>query len=82
MSAITRTALDGLGQQVADRGITAATPEELEAPALLGGATGVSPVVCEVLVDPAESEAARTRAFSRIACAVSGRVRSEHDLAA
>lgn len=82
MPTITRVTLDGLGQQVADQGITAATPEALEALAQLGEATGVNPVVCEVLVDPAEPEAARARAFSRIACAVSGRVRSAHGLAA
>lgn len=79
---ITRSSLDHLSEDVAERGIEEAPVAVLAELARMGRSAGVAPVVCEVLTDPAQPEVARVRAFSRVSSAVSGRVRPEHDLAA
>jgi hypothetical protein len=79
---LTRTALEGLARRVAESGLTAATPADLNVLAETAQVVGLNPVLAEVLVDPAEPLVARERAFSRIACAVSGPVRSGMALAA
>jgi|DEB0MinimDraft_3_1074331.scaffolds.fasta_scaffold05731_1 hypothetical protein len=79
---LTRTSLEGLSRRVADMGITAVTPTELTALTDTGSAVGVSPVLLGVLTDSDATEVTRERAFSLVACAVSGAVRSEHALAA
>jgi hypothetical protein len=79
---LTRTSLEGLARRVAESGLSAATPADLNALAETAEVIGLNPILSEVLVDPAEPIVARERAFSRIACAVSGRVRSAHALAA
>lgn len=79
---LTRTALEGLARRVAESGLAVATPADLNLLAETADVVGISPTVRSVLVDPAEPLVARERAFSIIACAVSGRVRSAHALAA
>ncbi|MFM1964403.1 MAG: hypothetical protein RL134_128 [Actinomycetota bacterium] len=79
---LTRTALEGLARRVAESGLTAATPADLNVLAATAEVVGLSPVLGEVLVDPAEPIVARERAFSLITCAVSGQVRSGVALAA
>lgn len=79
---LTRESLEGLAHSVAVAGIAATSPETLEALAETAEAVGVSPVLVEVLVDPAEPVVARERAFSLVTCAVSGVVRESHELAA
>lgn len=79
---LTRTALEGLARRVAESGLAAATPADLNALAESAQVVGLNPILAEVLVDPAEPTVARERAFSRITCAVSGRVRSGLALAA
>jgi hypothetical protein len=79
---LTRTALEGLARRVAESGLTAATPADLNVLAETAQVVGLNPILAEVLVDPTEPLAARERAFSRIACAVSGPVRSGMALAA
>lgn len=79
---LTRTSLEGLARRVAESGLAAATPADLNVLAQTAQVVGLNPVLGEVLVDPAEPLAARERAFSRIACAVSGPVRSGVALAA
>ena len=82
MSNLTRESLEGLAHRVYVAGIEATTPETLEALAETAEAVGVSPVLVEVLVDPREPVVARERAFSLVACAISGVVRDQHSLAA
>ena len=82
MTTITRESLEGLATRVAVAGISATTPDALEALAQTAEAVGVSPVLVEVLVDPAQPPVARERAFSLVSCAVSGVVREHHALAA
>ncbi|MEY3734633.1 MAG: hypothetical protein RL347_1992 [Actinomycetota bacterium] len=79
---LTRTALEGLARRVAEAGLVAATPADLNVLAETAEVIGLNPVLAEVLVDPSEPIVARERAFSRIACAVSGQVRSGVALAA
>ena len=79
---LTRTALEGLARRVAESGLAAATPVDLNQLAETAEVVGISPVVRGVMIDPSEPLVARERAFSIIACAVSGRVRSAHALAA
>lgn len=79
---LTRSALEGLARRVAESGLAAATPADLNVLAETAEVIGLSPVLGAVLVDPDEPIVARERAFSRIACAVSGRVRGSHALAA
>lgn len=79
---LTRTALEGLARRVAESGLAAATPADLHVLAETAEAYGVNPVLSAVLTDPAEPTVVRERAFSRIACAVSGQVRTGVALAA
>ena len=79
---LTRTALEGLARRVAESGLSAATPADLNVLAETAEVIGISPVLTEVLVDDSEPIVARERAFSLIACAVSGQVRSGVALAA
>lgn len=79
---LTRTSLEGLARRVAESGLSAAAPADLNALAETADVFGLNPILGEVLVDPAEPIVARERAFSLLACAVSGRVRSAHALAA
>lgn len=79
---LTRESLEGLAHRVYVAGIEATTPETLEVLAETAEAVGVSPVLVEVLVDPSEPVVARERAFSLVACAISGAVREQHTLAA
>jgi hypothetical protein len=79
---LTRTALEGLARRVAESGLAAATPADLNVLAETAQVLGLNPILGEVLVDPAEPIVARERAFSRIACAVSGQVRGGFSLAA
>lgn len=79
---LTRTALEGLARRVAESGLTAADPADLNLLATTAEAAGVSPILSEVLVDETEPVVVRERAFSLITCAVSGPVRSGHALAA
>lgn len=79
---LTRTSLEGLARRVAEAGLAAAAPADLTTLAETAEVVGISPVLVEVLVDPAEPTVARERAFSLIACAVSGQVRSGVALAA
>ena len=79
---LTRTALEGLARRVAESGLAVATPADLNLLAETAEVVGISPTVRGVLTDPAESLVARERAFSIITCAISGRVRSAHALAA
>ena len=79
---LTRESLEGLAHRVCVAGIEATSPETLEVLAETAEAVGVSPILVEVLVDPAEPVAARERAFALVACAVSGAVREHHTLAA
>lgn len=79
---LTRTALEGLARRIAESGLAAATPADLNVLAETAEVIGLNPILGDVLVDPAEPLVARERAFSRIACAVSGQVRSAHALAA
>jgi hypothetical protein len=79
---LTRTALEGLARRVAESGLAAATPADLNVLAETAQVIGLNPVLAEVLVNPAEPTVARERAFSRITCAVSGQVRSGLALAA
>lgn len=79
---LTRTSLEGLARRVAESGLAAATPADLNVLAETAGVAGLSPVLAEVLVDPSEPIVARERAFSLITCAVSGQVRSGVALAA
>lgn len=79
---LTRISLEGLSRRVADTGLAAITPAELDALATTAQAAGVSPVLVGVLVDDHEPVVARERAFSLVSCAVSGAVRSQHALAA
>lgn len=82
MPTMTRISLQGLASRVAESGISATSPESLEQLADVAESVGVSHVLCEVLVDPAEPMVARERAFALVSCAVSGRVRGLHALAA
>ncbi len=79
---LTRTSLEGLARRVAESGLTAATPGDLDVLAETAEVIGLNPVLAEVLVDPSEPIVVRERAFSLIACAVSGQVRSGVALAA
>jgi hypothetical protein len=79
---LTRTSLEGLARRVAESGLTAAAPGDLDVLAETAEVIGLNPVLAEVLVDPSEPIVARERAFSLIACAVSGQVRSGVALAA
>jgi hypothetical protein len=79
---LTRTALEGLARRVAESGLAVATPADLNLLAETAEVVGISPTVRGVLTDPAEPLVARERAFSIITCAISGRVRSAHALAA
>ena len=79
---LTRTALEGLARRVAESGLAAAPAADLNVLAETAEVIGLSPVLTEVLVDPSEPIVARERAFSLIACAVSGRVRRGVALAA
>jgi hypothetical protein len=79
---LTRTALEGLARRVAESGLAGATPTDLNLLAETAEVVGISPTVRGVLVDPTEPLVVRERAFSIIACAVSGQVRSAHALAA
>ena len=79
---LTRTSLEGLARRVAESGLAAATPADLNVLAETAEVAGLSPVLGEVLVDPSQPIVARERAFSRIACAVSSQVRSGVALAA
>ena len=79
---LTRTALEGLARRVAESGLTAATPADLNVLAETAEVIGISPVLTEVLVSDSEPIVARERAFSLITCAVSGQVRSGVALAA
>ena len=82
MTTITRESLEGLATSVAVAGISSTNPDALEALAETAQAVGVSPVVVDVLVDPAQPTVARERAFSLVSCAVSGIVRNKHALVA
>lgn len=82
MSTLTRTTLEVLGRRVAEQGIDATSTESLATLAEVAQNVGVSPVVCTVLINPAEPEVARLRAFEMVTCAVSGAVRRNHALAA
>ena len=79
---LTRTALEGLARRVAESGLAVATPADLNLLAETAEVVGISPTVRGVLIDPAAPLVARERAFSIITCAISGRVRSAHALAA
>lgn len=79
---LTRSTLEGLSRRVADSGLVAVTPAELTALADTASAVGVSPVLVEVLVDDDEPSVIRERAFTLVACAVSGTVRRQQALAA
>ncbi len=79
---MTRTTLEGLARRVAESGLTAVTPSDLDLLAAVAESAGVSPVLSDVLVDPAEPLVVRERAFSLISCAVSGPLRTRHALAA
>jgi len=79
---LTRTALEGLARRVAESGLAVATPADLNLLAETAEVVGISSTVRGVLTDPAEPLVARERAFSIITCAISGRVRSAHALAA
>jgi hypothetical protein len=79
---LTRTSLEGLARCVAESGLAAAAPADLNLLAETAEVVGISPVLVEVLVDPAEPMVVRERAFSVIACAVSGPVRGRLALAA
>jgi hypothetical protein len=79
---LTRTALEGLARRVAEAGLTAANPSDLNLLAQTAEVVGISPVLVEVLVNPAEPIVVRERAFSLITCGVSGPLRSGHALAA
>ena len=79
---LTRTALEGLARRVAESGLSAATPADLNVLAETAEVIGISPVLTEVLVSDSEPIVARERAFSLITCAVSGQVRSGVALAA
>ena len=79
---LTRTALEGLARRIAESGLSAATSADLTVVAETAEVFGLNPVLAEILVDPAEPVVARERAFSRIACAVSGQVRGAVALAA
>lgn len=79
---LTRTALEGLARRVAESGLSAATPADLNVLAETAEVIGISPVLTEVLVSDSEPLVARERAFSLITCAVSGQVRSGVALAA
>ena len=82
MTTITRESLEGLATSVAVAGISSTNPDAPEALAETAQAVGVSPVVVDVLVDPAQPTVARERAFSLVSFAVSGIVRTKHALAA
>lgn len=82
MSTLTRTTLEVLGRRVAEQGIDATPVDTLQSLADVAEHAGVSPIVCTVLIDPAEPEVARLRAFEMVTCAVSGVVRRQHALAA
>ena len=79
---ISRTSIEGLAERVASAGLAATTPGDLTTLAKAGVAAGVPEVVCDVLVDTDEPEVARIRAFSRVTCAVTGRLAAGHMLAA
>lgn len=79
---LTRISLEGLSRRVADTGITAISPAELAVLTDTGQAVGVSPVIIGVLGDTEATPVVRERAFSLVACAISGAVRSQHALAA
>lgn len=79
---LTRTALEGLARRVAESGLSAATPADLNVLAETAEVIGISPVLTEVLISDSEPIVARERAFSLITCAVSGKVRSGVALAA
>ncbi len=79
---LTRTALEGLARRVAESGLSAATPADLNVLAETAEVIGISPVLTEVLISDSEPIVARERAFSLITCAVSGQVRSGVALAA
>ena len=81
-TSLTRESLEVLAHRVAVAGISSTTPESLEILADTAESVGVSSTLVEVLIDPAEPTAARERAFSLVACAVSGAVRESHALAA
>ena len=82
MTTITRESLEGLATRVAVAGISATTPEALQPLVQTAQVVGVSPVLVDVLVDPAQPTVARERAFSLVTCAVSSVVRDNHALAA
>ena len=48
---LTRTALEGLARRVAESGLSAATPADLNVLAETAEVIGISPVLTEVLVD-------------------------------
>jgi hypothetical protein len=79
---LTRISLEGLARRVAESGLAAATPADLNVLAETAEVVGLNPILGEVLVDPSEPIVARERAFSLITCAVSGQVRSGVALAA
>lgn len=79
---LTHTALKGLARRVAESGLTAATPADLNLLTAAAESVGVSPVLRDVLIDPAEPLVVRERAFSLITCAVSGPLRTRHAVAA
>ena len=79
---LTRESLEGLAHRVYVAGIEATSPQALEVLAETAEAVGVSPVLVDVLVDPSEPLVVRERAFSLVACAVSGAVRRQRTLAA
>lgn len=79
---LTRTSLEGLARRVAESGLSAANPADLNVLAETAEVIGISPVLTEVLVSDSEPIVARERAFSLITCAVSGQVRSGVALAA
>ncbi len=70
---ITPSALSVLGRTIAEAGINA-DPQGLRALADAAHTAGISSVLTDVMVDTHAPSAARVRAFSRVACAVSGLV--------
>lgn len=79
---LTRTSLEGLARRVAESGLAAVTPADLNVLAETAEVVGLNPVLGDVLVNPEEPMVVRERAFSIISCAVSGQVRSGVALAA
>ncbi|MFY9331814.1 MAG: hypothetical protein WAO41_09090 [Candidatus Nanopelagicales bacterium] len=70
MRTLTRLALQGLGQRVAESGITL-NRADLGALASAAGSAGISPVLIDVMLDDTQPEVARLRAFERVSCALS-----------